>query len=202
MTTTYRPAVKMREGMGNWNVLNQQKEDVAMKLKSQTLRLFMRWLKNERVRFINPIRVNKITKDTIEFNFHGITPAINGHFRCGQKLNTSIDIWVEWKKYHCDLLLNVKLAVNHSQNGWYCSPCLPERIEYYPTREDMLIKHTFETFLNLSNSVLTHFKWITLLIVDNQCSPKVLQNAQDEFHRNTNLSSNGCQFNLVRVSRQ
>lgn len=85
-----------------------------MKTRSRVQKLFLHWLMIDRDRFIYPIRVNRISKDTITFNFYGITPAIRGEFFAGNHIKPTICVWLSWNRYHSNLLLHMHVDLKGS----------------------------------------------------------------------------------------
>lgn len=60
---------------------------------------------------------------------------------------------VDWRGECIDLAWDMDVQVKRSAAGYYCGCCLPEFVEFYPTREALWIGHSFEPFLEWMNDV-------------------------------------------------
>jgi|GEM_PF-4442696 len=166
-----------------------------MKTKNRTLKLFHHWLKTDHMRLSQSIRINRVTKDTVKFNFVGVSPAIHGEFICGRKLFSAISIWVHWKKYHCDLLLRIRVDIKKTSQGYYCGCCYPDDTVFYQTKDEILINHTFKIFTDWCDSNLSQSEWMNILGVDGH--EAIILKDQDIFHKQTNYENRGCMYKLI-----
>lgn len=118
--------------------------------------LFLNWLKVNRSRFKHEPIVVRHHKNYIELRLAGIINAL----RVGYNTSNGITVSVFWQGEHCDCLGDCEVAVRKSKEGYYCAFCYENLREYYPTREELLIQHGFETFLEWCNTELAESKWL------------------------------------------
>ncbi|MEI6306631.1 MAG: hypothetical protein WCP33_07400 [Deltaproteobacteria bacterium] len=120
--------------------------------------LFLNWLRVNRNSFPFHLRVLEHRKTCIELNFVGVTSAIRVLFYP----RSGIDIPVYWEGIHWDFLIDFDVIERRSEAGYYCALCKPEFKVYYPTREELWIKHGFEQFLEWCNTKLENANWLEL----------------------------------------
>jgi hypothetical protein len=172
-----------------------------MKAKSRILRYFLHWLKSENVRFQHRVRVTRILKNSIEFNFYGITPAVHGSFGCGPNGCSSIDVGVDWDKHKWNLLIGLSLRVKWSSAGWYCGLCPPETVKCYPTREELFVSHTFAGFRSWCNETLSRSIFLEPHGVEEYRAKFNQFDDRSDFHKNLQFEHVGCicrQVNIIR----
>ena len=123
------------------------------------LRLFLRWLKESRSRFlILAPRVVHCTDTGIFFTFPGPAGNLSGYLN----RRSGIIISVNYQGECWDLLGDFDTVEEHSELGYYCRLCLPESRRYYQSREDLWREHTFEEFLRWCNETLAPANWLVL----------------------------------------
>ncbi len=141
---------------------NEGKEQLMSRRCPKNRHLFLNWLKANRHRFSILPRVVKYHKHGIELDFVGITSAMKVFLHP----RTGITVSVCWKGICWDLIGDFDVAERSSKAGYYCALCEPEYLVLYPTREELWIKHGFDTFLNWCNTTLVHANWLELADFD------------------------------------
>lgn len=126
-----------------------------MPIRSRLNRLFHKWLKTNRQRFLIQPRLLTCRKNRIEFSFDGIPNQLRGIFN-----HRGISIYVSWHGEHWDIISEFDIDEQRSSTGHFCGLCDPEHLIYYRTREELWIKHGFEPFLDWCNSTLVNARWL------------------------------------------
>lgn len=136
------------------------------------LRLFLRWLKSSRSRFLVPSpQVVSGNDKSINFTFPGLAGNIGGYFN----RRSGITIYVNHNKETWDLLGDFDAIEEKSDRGYFCSLCLPEYREHYPTREAFWTEHCFENFLQWCNETLKPANWLGLYDYDGVTEARLLR---------------------------
>lgn len=119
---------------------------------SFSMRLFDRWLEQNRARFHHPPTAIVRRKQSRTFRFAGVTPSIWGHV-CDWG---SIVVGVDYRGENWDLIADLDIAPARLATGGYvCQLCAADAQKVYPTRASLWIEHGFESLLDWSN---THFR--------------------------------------------
>lgn len=170
-----------------------------MKARTRNQRLFLKFLKTHRDQFKHPIRVNRIVYGCLHFNFIGITPAIEGTVSFSPNYS-SVNIGVMWNKQFWDLLFETSLVPKKSNQGWFCELCLPEFVNYYPTKEELLIQHNFVSFKDWVNGTLSDSNWLELRSFKSNSTAAVLLKTREDFQKITKYKhESGCSCQLINV---
>ena len=119
---------------------------------SFSMRLFDRWLEQNRTRFLHPPTAIVRRKRSRAFRFAGVTPSIWGDV-CDWG---SIVVGVNYRGETWDLIADLDIAPARLATGGYvCRLCEADAREIYPTRASIWIEHGFESLLEWSNA---HFR--------------------------------------------
>lgn len=121
--------------------------------------LFLNWLRVNRARFPFHPKLLRIRKNrSIAFTFSGIPDEIvfsfNGH--------RGITVAIMHKGECWDLMGDFDVAEERSEKGWFCRLDLPEKRNYWETREQMWTEHCFETFLAWCTLKLAQARYLAL----------------------------------------
>lgn len=126
-------------------------------------RLFLRWLKASRSRFLIPApQVVRSDDNSIGFTFPGLAGNLAGYF----SRRSGITVSVNFRGECWDLLGDFDTVEVRSAQGYFCRLCLPEYRAYYPSREAFWTEHCFETFLQWCNETLAPANWLALYDYD------------------------------------
>lgn len=123
-------------------------------------RQFLKWLRSERNRFLNPPIVTRSGYNRTEFLFKGIHTTVRGSYMQQSRTYSGISVWATCGKNMCDFLFDLDLKENRAAEGYTCSLCLPEFTAYYPTRTELWHLHSFEPFLEWCNGTLSQSNWL------------------------------------------
>jgi hypothetical protein len=112
-------------------------------------REFLKWLRSERKRFLNPPTITRSSYRRTDFLFEGVHTAIRGFYiqQRNSKCNSAITVLIKWENECVDFIFDLDLHEERTTNGYSCSLCLPEHQRIYPDRRALWIDHSFESFL-------------------------------------------------------
>lgn len=116
---------------------------------SFSMRLFDRWLAENRTRFRHPPTAIVRRKGSRAFRFVGVTPSIWGHVSDWG----SIVVGVDYRGETWDLIADLDIAPERLATGDYvCRFCEADARTVYPTRAALWIEHGFEPLLEWCNA--------------------------------------------------
>jgi hypothetical protein len=122
--------------------------------------VFLNWLRTNRSRFPFQPRVVGCGKNGIDFELRGVTPVLKFFF--SSRSISGISIAVMWQGKCWDLIGDFDVAEERTDKGWMCRLDLPDKRQYWPTREELWIEHCFERFLAWCNNELAPASWLAL----------------------------------------
>ena len=135
-------------------------------------RAFLRWLRQNSMRFAVPLSIDRRTDTAIEFSFRGVNPTIKGAVVCD-----GISAYVEWRDKLWDFFVDFDAAPRRQSTravhddvlrfrgrhcktpnrlGFYCMLCKPDARTVYASRYALWRNEVFEPFLEWVNSDLAH----------------------------------------------
>jgi hypothetical protein len=133
--------------------------------------VFIDWLRANRSRFLFKPSVVRCRKHIINFELQGITTALK--FTFVSRSCSGISVAAMWRGECLDMIGDFDVAEERSDKGWMCRLDLPEKRQYWPTREELWIEHCFEPFLEWCNSELATACWLELYDGDGATAAKL-----------------------------
>ena len=127
----------------------------GVKARPRIQRELLRWLSENRQRFVVPARITRRTDRWIEMAFFGANPILSVTLT-----RWEINIAVEWQGQCWDLVVSHEAGAVASASGYFCTLCVPEARVLYPSREALWRDHLFETFFEWVNDKLLKARWI------------------------------------------
>ena len=120
----------------------------AKKPRLRYQRAFLQWFEHARERLLIPIRIVSIRKAGIEFEVPWFVGCLQGTVKAD-----GLTVGAYWQGELIDFAWDYDCLMKRAPEGFYCGLVMPEFIEFYPTREVLLIDHIFEPFLEWANGV-------------------------------------------------
>ena len=124
-------------------------------------RTFLHWFEISRNRFLVPIHIGRIMHERICFSIVGFAGCLAGTVR-----ENGLSVSVEWQGECFDLVFDLDISPRRNESGYFCGCCLPEYVVHYPTREALLVGHSFEPFLEWVNDRVARAETLSLTVVD------------------------------------
>jgi hypothetical protein len=121
-------------------------------------RSFMKWFKKNSIKFnIKPIFI-KLYKNQVEFQFHNVPTNVLCNIT-----RTGATIWVNYNKEIWDSLADFPIFIKRTSWGqYYCEGCLPERREFFLSKQALWENHCFQPLLRWINDNLNRTNWLVL----------------------------------------
>jgi len=121
--------------------------------------IFKEWLAIHGHRFNRKYKIRHYKKRGIlRIYFEDVTPKI--HCFVNEPSGVAVSVWFRGKFW--DYLVDLDCAVRRAKNRkYYCGFCLESK--YYKTPQELLIDHSFETFLEWINEKFTSYHVLELL---------------------------------------
>ena len=127
------------------------------RIRSRVHRIFIRWLKANRSRFVyQPYVLSRHTDRIIKFTFIGIP----GPITCSLNRYSGISVAVMYQGECWDMIGDFDVAEERTDKGWMCRLDLPEKRQCWQTRELLWTEHCFEPFLEWCNETLAQARWL------------------------------------------
>lgn len=121
------------------------------------LRLFVRWITENRSSFVIPIAIDRTSRDAVHFHFQGVAKSLSGVLcRDGQLM-----VMASLEGECWDILIDFDLAERVAADRRYtCELCHPSSRKDYALRRDLWIEHSFVPLLQWINDVLAKNRFI------------------------------------------
>jgi len=112
---------------------------------------FKEWLSTNGYRFNHKFKIRHYkSRGFLNIYFENVTPEIV----CSVNENIGVDVDVYLRRKYWDSLSDFDCAIKRAKNRkYYCAFC--EEPQYYKTPQELLINHSFETFLKWANEKFT-----------------------------------------------
>lgn len=120
-------------------------------------RAFLKWMQENRHRFLVPVNIRHRTDQSIELAFAGYHPIISAWLS-----NQCIDVPVNWQGQCWDLLCSFEPAPSTVTGGYHCLLYSPEDRQIFSSRDALWASEVFELFLNWVNETLLSANWVAL----------------------------------------
>ena len=139
--------------------------------------LIKHWLKKNANRFLNPPKITNMGKNGFSLKFKGITSQIMLRIYQGRAL----EVWAfDDKGNWWDILTDFDLDAERDDTGrYYCSLCIEEPREFYPSKRELWEKHSLEPALAWANENLRPDRWLCLFGSLNEGTQARLVNADN-----------------------
>lgn len=115
-------------------------------------RVFLRWINENRIDFMVPIRLAGITAKGAKFHFYNFPDCLSVLVS-----GNNLGVYVNWQGEPWDVLFDTDLYPNQTPDGFKCTLCESDEGEsaaLFPTREALWQDHLFEPFLRWVNEKL------------------------------------------------
>ena len=146
------------------------------RIRPKVHRIFLRWLKANRSRFVlKPHVLPRQTDRYLEFAFVDIPGAIN----CSLNRRSGISIAVLYRGECWDMFGDFDVAEERTDMGWMCRLDSPEMRQYWQTRERLWIEHCFERFIVWCNDTLAQAHWLVLYQINGTTWAELLLDETD-----------------------
>jgi len=120
-------------------------------------RAFLKWMQENRHRFLVPVDIRHRTDQCIELDFIGYNSTISAWLSsCG------MDIPVNWQGQCWDLLCSFESAPRPVTGGYHCLLYSPDDRQIFSSREALWTTEVFEFFLKWVNETLLPANWVAL----------------------------------------
>jgi hypothetical protein len=138
---------------------------------------FKHWLNKNANRFLNPPRITEVKKNGFTLKFKGITPQIVLGIHDG----FAFDVWImDDQDNWWDILTDFDLGAQQDDAGrYYCSLCIDEHREFFPSKRELWEKHSLEPILAWANENLRPDRWLCLFGKPNDATWARLVNADE-----------------------
>jgi len=127
-------------------------------------RSFLRWLNENRTKFIVSFRLTKISSKCVELHINNYPKCLSVYLSAS-RLGAGLGVYVEWKGQPWDALIDYDTYLNQVLGGFKCDICVHEKGEsavLFPTRESLWQDHLFDPFLKWINERLATALWLRL----------------------------------------
>ena len=115
--------------------------------------IFKEWFAENKHRFNQKFRIRHYKSREykhVDLYFENVAPEIV----CSVNENVGVDVDVYLRRKYWDSLVDLDCAIKRAKNRkYYCAFC--EEPQYYKTPQELLIDHSFETFLKWANEKFT-----------------------------------------------
>jgi len=113
------------------------------------------WLAEAVFRFSVAVHVEKLTPESIEMSFEGVSTAVGAIVKYEEiEPFVELEVFVDWEGSNWDLILNLDCEPVRQADGYVCDLCAPKDQKVFPSCEALWRDHLFEPFLEWINDKL------------------------------------------------